>query len=104
MPKPHVPDDINYSLLPTKRLRGAMRRYLELGYKPGDFLTACIENNFTEAVVRANGEHYLKLREIAWFLHSNGVPRSCWGSHKKRLAWQKLFEEGDTHVQPPEVD
>lgn len=103
MPKPYVPDDINYSFLPTKRLRDAMRRYLNDGYQPGRFLTAVIENKFVTAVCGADREHYPHLREIAWFIY-NEAPGNSWGSKEKRLAWQKLFENGDAHVQPSNTD
>jgi len=92
MSKPHVPDDIDYSLLPTERLRDAMRRYLDYGSRPGSFLTAVIENDFVNAICGADKEHYSHLQEIAWFIY-NEAPGNSWGSRKKREAWQKLFEE-----------
>lgn len=91
MPKPYVFDLIDYSLLPTKRLRDAMRRYLNDGYQPGRFLTAVIENNFVEAVCAADRDHFAHIKEIAWFIY-NEAPGNSWGSKEKRLAWQKLFE------------
>jgi hypothetical protein len=79
----------NYSKLP-ERLRAGMKRYLELGIQPGHFLTAIIENDFKEAVLRADSDMIHRLAEIIiWFYE--WVPMEAYGSKEKRLLWQKNF-------------
>lgn len=71
----------NYNLLP-EHIRDGMRRYLENGIEPGGFLTACLENNFMEAVCLADDINRTKLVEIALFLWGEVSPM-VWGSPEK---------------------
>ena len=52
----------------------------------GSFLTAVLENNLVEAVLRADNVNRLKLREIVGFI-SDELPSACWGSPTKVDAW-----------------
>ena len=78
---------INYTLLPD-HLRGGMKRYLESGILPGGFLQACLRNDLSDAVLRADDETLPHLRDVVWFLN-NEVPAPAWGSQKKTDEWVK---------------
>lgn len=64
---------INYSLLP-ERMQGDMKRYVEEGIPPGDFLRAVLENKIA------------RMWEFANFLY-NELPSGCWGTVEKVVAW-----------------
>ena len=80
-------------------LRDGMRRYLEDGILPGSFLTACLENDFVEATVRASGSSAQYLKEIAQFIY-NEIPEPAWGSKSKMEKWmadkRKERKEGES--------
>ena len=59
----------DYTVLP-ENLQGGMQRYIEHGILPGDFLTACLENNFVEAMGRASSRTYEYLHAVASFLYN----------------------------------
>ena len=75
----------DYSLLP-EHTAGAMRRYLEDGLQPGGFLTACLENNLTQAFSRADHINSRCMKEIAQFLVWE-IPSNAWGSPEKVNQW-----------------
>lgn len=77
--------DIDYSILP-EHCRGGMRRYVEDGLMPGDFLTAVLENNLVEAFARADDINIHRLFDYANFLY-NELPISAWGSPEKVERW-----------------
>ena len=52
----------------------------------GHFVTACLENNFGDAVCRADASNYKALRRIAQFIHCD-MPRDCHGSREKVQEW-----------------
>lgn len=78
-------EDPNYDLLPVG-LRDGMRRYLEDGTRPGAFLSSCLQNNFINAVCRADTVNRFFLREIAEFMW-NEMPATAWGSNEKFENW-----------------
>jgi hypothetical protein len=78
-------EEIKYELLP-EHLRGGMRRYIEQGVPPGQFLQAVLRNDFAEAVVAADDANLAAILGIARFMH-NEVPRSVWGSRETVDAW-----------------
>ena len=81
---------IDYSGLPTALQHGA-RQYIEGHHLPGDFLTAVIENNLTEAMGRADEGNRARLFEIvSWFY--NEAPASCWGSPERMREWLSKAE------------
>jgi hypothetical protein len=80
--------DINYNMI-TEYCRPGMKRYIEQGIPVGDFLTAVLENNFVNAVARADPENITRLRDYMYFL-INEVPSPAWGSKKKVKAWIKM--------------
>lgn len=78
---------IDYSGLPNN-LADGMRLYLERGIFPGSFLTAVIENDFIQAVNRADGTNRMLFRPIAlWFY--NHAPRESYGSPENAQEWIK---------------
>ena len=64
----------------------AIRRYIDHGIPPGDFLTAVIENNLSEAVGRADDQNCANLPAFVAYFY-NEAPGPCWGSPEKRRAW-----------------
>lgn len=78
--------NLTYDLLPTARLAGAMKRYIENGIPPGHFLTAILSNDLKEACARADDDHRYRLFDIVGWLY-NEAPASCWGSPEKFEAW-----------------
>lgn len=72
----HIPD----------YMASGIRRYIDEGIAPGQFLTAVITNNLRNAVWYADDENQANLPAyIAYFY--NEAPASCWGSPEKMGAW-----------------
>lgn len=78
----------NYNTYPGGTADGA-KRWIEDGIKPGDFLTAVIENNLTEACARADSLNLFLLTKIVewWWVEA---PAACWGSPEKVKNWKKM--------------
>ncbi len=76
----------NYLLLPA-HLRGGMRRYIECGMLPGDFLRAVIQNDLAMAIMRADEISLAAMPAISRFLFE--MPDAAWGSSDKMFAWAK---------------
>jgi hypothetical protein len=79
--------DINYGRLPP-HLQGGVRRYIEEGIPPGDFLTAVITNNLRLAVGHADSTSLAALTDIVRFFH-NESPSGCWGTPEKMKLWME---------------
>lgn len=71
--------------LPESIYRG-LRNWMERG-DCGGFLRACLANDFTAAVCRADDESLACLRPIAKFIH-NEMPSNCHGSKEAVDAWR----------------
>jgi len=52
----------------------------------GDFLTAVLHNNLTEAVARADDENIKNLPAFVGYLY-NEAPSLCWGSKERVAEW-----------------
>lgn len=76
--------DTAYAHIP-EHMRDGARRYLENGIKPGGFMTAVLENNFSEAVMRADTTNIGLLKNYQAFLRA--VPKACWGSPEAVHQW-----------------
>lgn len=63
-------------------------RHVMNGQATGDFLTAVMENNLTEACCRADSINRHALFEIVGVLYDY-TPAGCWGSPEKVKAWRK---------------
>ena len=79
--------DVDYSLIP-EHMRSGVKRYLENGIRPGDFLIAILENNLVQSVGRADKINQAHIIEWANFLY-NEMPMESWGSKEKVNAWIK---------------
>jgi hypothetical protein len=75
----------DWSLIPDSMI-GPLRRYIENGIPPGDFMTAVLSNDLREACARADDINRPRLFEYVKFLHAY-APYSCWGSLKSVKAW-----------------
>jgi hypothetical protein len=54
--------------------------------RTGSFVQAVLENNFVDAMGRADDESRAALHAIAKYLW-NDMPSNCWGSPAKVAAW-----------------
>lgn len=78
---------MSYEDIPTLVMEG-MKRYVEGHVQPGNFLTAVIQNNLSEAIGRADESSLANIKSIVqWFY--NESPYTCWGSPEKMEAWLK---------------
>ena len=78
-------DDIRYEDLP-EGLQDGMRRYIEHGIRPGNFLTAVLENNLCQAFWHADLGNLPELRRIVnWCCEE--LPCVTWGSEKRVDEW-----------------
>ena len=64
----------------------ALNDYGQHHHGVGDFLVACLKNQFHEAVCRADHTNRHTLPEIAKYMY-NELPSQCWGSPEKVTAW-----------------
>ena len=83
--------EINYSRIPKQTLDG-LKRYLEDGCDPGDFLTAALENNLKEAFGRADEGNIEAMFHLVAYLY-NEVPMGAWGSPEKVIDWIRAHKE-----------
>ena len=61
-------------------------RYVEDGVMPGRFLQRVLANDFSGAVVSADDQNIMVLRDYACLMF-NDLPGDCWGSPQKVGAW-----------------
>jgi len=87
---------INYNLLPA-HIRGGMKRYIEDGIQPGNFLTAVICDKLVESFAQADDVNIACMFEIAGFMY-NEAPSVCRGSKEKMEAWMKSQKNPETRV------
>ncbi len=80
---------IDYSKIP-EHCQDAMRRYIELGEIPEEFLQAVICNDLVESFKLADDINCLRMKDYASFLYWE-IPSNAWGSKEKMEAWIKLF-------------
>ncbi|MDP3703891.1 MAG: hypothetical protein Q8R78_05845 [Candidatus Omnitrophota bacterium] len=76
----------------SDHMMDAIRRYIDEGLRPGDFLTAVIDNDLKEAVSRADDENLANLPAFICYFY-NEAPAGCWGSRENRLAFLKKHSE-----------
>jgi len=63
--------------------------YIDNHVKPGDFLTAVIENNLHESMSRADDNNLRNLLAYPAFFYEH-APSQCWGSTKAMTEWLKM--------------
>jgi len=68
------------------KLKESLDRYARDHIECGGFLSFALENNFMEAVCRADDNSLQQLQEIALYIY-NDLPAQCWGSKEKVKAW-----------------
>jgi hypothetical protein len=68
-------------------LHDGLVRYLVAGIRPGSFLSAVLENDLQEAVLRENPVvNFVALPALVRFLH-NEAPSAAYGSPEKVTLW-----------------
>jgi hypothetical protein len=77
----------NYNYIP-EHMRGGMKRYIEDGISPGDFLLCILKNDFVHAACRADHMNINSLKGYAMFLF-NECPSPAWGSEKEVNEWME---------------
>ena len=84
---PHLPDchEEDFANVPG-HLREGLRDYLVHRQRPGRFLSSVLENNLTDAVLRADEVSLAYLRELVQFLHKS-APALAHGSPAAVEAW-----------------
>ena len=75
----------NYEMLP-EHCREGMRRYIENGTIPGNFLRAVICNDLVGVIGFADEVSKLVLADYVIFLRWE-IPGKAWGSEEKMKAW-----------------
>ena len=68
------------------RMMPGIRRYIESGIHPGDFLTAVICNDLHEALGRADEENLKNLPAYGAYFY-NEAPSNCYGSRILMKEW-----------------
>lgn len=64
----------------------SIKRYIELGIPPGDFLWAVLTNDLREAFGRADEGNIRAMFEIVCWLW-NYAPAMCWGDEERVKNW-----------------
>jgi hypothetical protein len=80
------------------RMMGAIRRYIEHGIVPGEFLCAVIQNDLRETVGRADEENIANLPAYVAYFY-NEAPSLCYGSPNAMRKWVK--KQGLQNVRSP---
>jgi len=96
-----MPLEINYDDLPP-HIRGGVKRYIEEGILPGDFLQAVICNNLKESFMCADEINTQRMWSIVNFFY-NEAPANCWGSKERMILWHysRFFKTGTQIVYIP---
>lgn len=90
-----MPNNIDYSKLP-EHIQGGIKRYVEQGIIPGNFLQAVICNNLSESFALADETNQGRMFSIVKFFY-NEVPLQCWKSKEKMELWHKAGGLNGTH-------
>jgi len=72
----------------------AIRRYVDEGLEPGDFLTAVICNDLAEACARADDENLRNLPAFVAYFY-NMTPSACWKSRDAMDRWIDMKRKGE---------
>lgn len=70
-----------------ERMMGGITRWIEYGIHPGDFLSAVLANDLSEACGRADDENLANLPAYVAYLY-NEAPSACHGSPENVRAWK----------------
>lgn len=88
-------DDSLWNRIP-KHLRDGLERYLNNHIRPGNFLTAVLENDLKGACGYADEESYAGLKDLLMYLHWE-VGIDCYGSKEKVNEWLKNIKLIENH-------
>lgn len=66
----------------SEHMMDGLERWIKFGIKPGNFLTAVLENDLKNAVGYADAENLQNLPAYVGYLY-NEAPGDCWGSKEK---------------------
>jgi len=81
----HDFDYVDVSTLP-EHMQGAVRRYLNNGIMPGDFLTALLENDLVHSFGLADETNLTAMRTWVEWLYME-CPGGAWGSEDNIRKW-----------------
>ena len=87
-----MPYQFRQFYIPDRMMPG-IKRYIEHGIKPGNFLTAVICNDLSKACGQADNENLANLSAYPCYFY-NEAPSNCWGSTDKMEKWIAKFKEG----------
>ena len=79
--------DEKYPTIPPL-IRAGLRRYADEHMGTGSFLTAVLENNLSEAIIRADVFSLAAIKDIVMYVHWE-IPGNCHGSPEAVNAWLK---------------
>jgi hypothetical protein len=79
----------DWSLIPDYMI-GGLRRWIENGIEPGDFLCAVLKNDLKEACARADDNNQRRLFQYIKFLYCY-APSGCFGSEEKFDHWKHAY-------------
>jgi len=68
------------------RMHGGIVRYLAAGIRPGDFLSAVLQNDLRGSLGRADDENVELLHIYVAFFYME-APMHCWGSKENYDSW-----------------
>jgi hypothetical protein len=77
----------NYELAP-EHILDSINRYAEKRVPTGGFIRACLENNLSEALCRADKACLVGLKDIMMYIYWE-IPSVAWGSEDKVKEWLK---------------
>lgn len=72
-----------------ERMMEGIRKYVEEGVVPGDFLTGIIENDLKKACYHADDENLKNIPAFVAYFY-NRTPSTCWGSKAAMDAWVEV--------------
>lgn len=67
-------------------VKETLTAYVETGRPTGDFLAACLSNDFIDAIGRADAVSLAHIGDIANYIY-NKIPSSSWGSRETVRTW-----------------
>jgi len=79
-------DELLYIL--PRHMREGVKRYIEEGCEPGNFLSAIIQNKLKESFQYADDININKIRDFVQYFFSH-APAICWGSEERMENWIK---------------
>ena len=84
--------------IPSRMMSG-IRKYIEHGIIPGDFLQAVISNDLPGACGHADQENLANLPAYVAYFY-NEASSDCWGTRNAMLAWAKMKQGERFNVLP----